>query len=132
MFTELTHVTLLVDDQDQALEYYTQVLDFEVRDDLQMETGDRWVTVGIPGQDHPLLTLVNADGEMGNRVGTQAADHVFLVIQTDDCRETYETLTERGVSFHGEPEPVPWGVEVTFEDCYGNVFDLVEPRRPEG
>lgn len=125
--TGLTHATVLVDDQDEALAFYRDALGFAVRDDDEIPGGDRWLTVSAPDEEFPQLTLVEADtDEKRDRVGSQVADHVAFVLTTDDCRGTYETLRERGVAFHGEPRAVPWGIEVTFEDPYGNVFDLLE------
>lgn len=130
MLTGITHVTVLVDDQDEARSYYTDVLGLETRDDVPMEGDGRWLTVSPPGAESPQLALVEADtAEKRDRVGSQVADHVAVVFETGDCRTTYEELRERGVAFHGEPNEVPWGVEVTFEDRYGNVFDLLEPGR---
>lgn len=129
MLTGITHVTVLVDDQDDALAFYTDALGMEVRDDETMEEGVRWLTVAPPGTDYPQLTLVEADTPgKRERVGSQVADHVAVVFTTDDCRGDFERLSERGVEFHGEPGEEPWGVEVTFEDPHGNVFDLLEPR----
>jgi predicted enzyme related to lactoylglutathione lyase len=127
----LSHVTLLVDDHDEALDFYTGTLGFETRADDEMGDGDRWVTIAPADTDGPELALVEADTDAKReRVGSQAGDHVLFVLTTDDCHGTYERLTAAGVTFHGEPESVPWGVEVTFEDCYGNVLDLLEPGMP--
>jgi len=128
MITDATHVTVLVDDQEAARSFWAETLGFEVRDDETVEEGTRWLTVAPPGSGGPELTLVRADtDEKRARVGSQVADHVAVVFRSDDCRGDFERLTDRGVEFHGEPTEVPWGVEVTFEDPAGNVFDLLEP-----
>jgi predicted enzyme related to lactoylglutathione lyase len=130
MITDVTHVTVLVDDQDAALAFYTDTLGFAVADDEEMEEGGRWVTVA-PAEGGTRLALVAADSAAKReRVGTQAADHVLLVLESDDCRADYERLSDAGVEFHGEVREVPWGVDCVFEDPYGNVFNLVEPRAP--
>ena len=113
MISDLTHVTMLVDDQEAALEFYTDVLGFEKRDDETMEEG-RWLTVAPKGQEFPQFVLAESDD-------------VAHVLVTDDCRAEYERLTEAGVEFRGEPMEMPWGVEALFEDPAGNVFDLLEP-----
>jgi predicted enzyme related to lactoylglutathione lyase len=61
-------------------------------------------------------------------VGLQAGDHVLLTIETENCQKEYERLKGDGVNFLGEPETVPWGIEVMFEDLYGNLFDLVQTK----
>lgn len=127
MFTDVSVVTILVEDQEEALDYYTNTLGFVRTEDVEMEDGGRWVTVAPPGNEQVHLTLVEADTpEKRERVGSQVADHVAVVFETDDCRGTYEELSARGVEFHGEPTERPWGTEVVFEDIYGNVFDLLE------
>lgn len=127
---ELTHLTILVEEQDDAHTFYTERLGFETRSDEVMETGgeeSRWLVVAPP-EGNVELTLVAADTDDKRAVvGRQAGDHVLAVFTTDDCRGEFETLSERGVTFHGEPQDRPWGTEVTFEDLYGNVFDLLEP-----
>ena len=127
MFTDLTHVTILVDDQDEALDYYTNTLGFEPRDDSTFGEGTRWVTVAPPNADRQLVLVAADTPEKQERVGSQVADHVAVVVETDDCVAEYERLRENGVEFHGEPEAAPWGVSAVFEDLYGNVFNLVEP-----
>lgn len=114
MISDLTHVTVLVDDQDAALDFYTDVLGFEKHDDVEMDENGRWLTVAPEGATVPQLVL--ADSEY--------AAHVLV---TDDCRAEYDRLAEAGVTFRGEPMEMPWGVEVLFEDPAGNVFDLLEP-----
>jgi catechol 2,3-dioxygenase-like lactoylglutathione lyase family enzyme len=135
MLTDITHVTLLVDDQDEALEFYTGTLGLVVRDDVEMEEEGmegRWLTVSPSDAEFPQIALAAADtAEKRERVGSQVADHVNLVFATDDFDAEYERLREAGVEFHGEPTNNPWGTEAVFEDPYGNVHDLMEPAEME-
>ncbi|MFD1512134.1 VOC family protein [Halomarina rubra] len=129
MIGELSHVTLLVDDLDEALAYYTDVLGFHERDDVDMGEMGRWLTVSPGAQELPQFSLMEPEtDEQRERVGAQVPGYVAFVLGTDDCRAEYDRLREAGVEFHGEPEDNPWGVEARFEDRYGNVFDLVEPH----
>jgi predicted enzyme related to lactoylglutathione lyase len=129
MITELSHATLLVDDLDEALAYYTETLGFAVRDDVDMGEDGRWLTVSPAGSESPQFALMEPETEAQRRtVGQQVPGYVAFVLSTDDCRREYDRLSEAGVAFHGEPETYPWGVEVQFEDRYGTVFDLVEPH----
>ena len=87
----------------------------------------RWVAVAPSKTTETSIIFVEADStEKLARVGSQVANHVFLVIHTDDCQRDYETMKSRGVQFFGEPKSAPWGAEVVFEDLYGNRFDLVQ------
>ena len=135
MLTDITHVTLLVDDQDEALEFYTGTLGLVVRDDVEMEEEGmegRWLTVSPVDGEFPQVALLAADSPAAReRVGSQVADQVNLVFATDDFDAEYDRLREAGVAFHGEPTNNPWGTEAVFEDPYGNVHDLMEPAEME-
>jgi catechol 2,3-dioxygenase-like lactoylglutathione lyase family enzyme len=123
---KIGHITLLVKDQDEALKFYTEKLGFQKRQDLPLGNM-RWVTVSPKGQTDIELTFVVADTEEKRKaVGKQAGDHVFLTLQTDDCRKEYKALKGKGVKFYGKPEVQQWGVDVVLEDLYGNLFDLVQ------
>jgi predicted enzyme related to lactoylglutathione lyase len=129
MITELSHATLLVDDLDEALAYYTETLGFEKRDDVDVGEDGRWLTVSPAESESPQFALTEPETEEQRAtVGQQVPGYVAFVLATDDCRAEYDRLREAGVEFHGEPEDHPWGVEVQFEDRYGTVFDLIEPH----
>jgi catechol 2,3-dioxygenase-like lactoylglutathione lyase family enzyme len=124
MLTKLSVVTILVRDQDEALKYYTETLGLEKLDDMVFE-GDRWLTVVPPQQRDLQIFLQKADS-----FGTDLMDHVgkapSWAFGTDNCKETYETLSARGVKFLSPPAQQPWGIQAIFEDLYGNKFSVVE------
>ena len=131
---------LWVHDQDEALDFYTRKLGFEVRSDVTVpELGNfRWLTVSPPGQDDVAITLMAIPGppvmdeataaQVGDLMGKGFAGTVFLT--TDDCQASYEELRARGVEFTEEPEERPYGIDCGFRDPSGNslrltqVFDL--------
>ncbi|USN45203.1 MAG: VOC family protein [Candidatus Woesearchaeota archaeon] len=126
MITNVSHITVLVEDQEEALAYYTQTLGFEKKQDQQMETF-RWLVVGP--KEKPLgLILMLAETEREKAlVGRQTGGRYSLfVMATNDCHESYASLKEKGVVFIGEPMQNPWGIAVQFKDLYGNKIDLVE------
>lgn len=116
----VTLVKLLVDDLDEALEFYTTRLGFEVAEDEAM--GDyRWLLVRLPDNREFSINLSVADtDEQKALVGRQAADLPLFGIDTDDCRLEYEAMKARGVTFEGEPETHPYGTGVLLKDLYGN------------
>jgi len=127
MKKKLGHVTILVKNYDEALDFYTKKAGFVLLTDNAFGGGMRWVTVSPSNDSETAIVLVEADTvEKAARVGNQAANHVFLVVQTDDCYRDYETMKSNGVKFLGEPKEVPWGIEVVFEDLYGNRLDLLQ------
>ncbi len=91
----------------------------------------RWVTVSPKDQPDLELTFVLANTEEKLKaLGKQAGDHVFMTLQTDDCKRDYEAMKAKGVKFYGEPTKQMWGIEVVFEDLYGNLYDLIQRAKP--
>jgi catechol 2,3-dioxygenase-like lactoylglutathione lyase family enzyme len=132
---KISHAFLYVTDQDEALDWYTKKLGFDVRSDVTMEeVGMRWLTVGSAEQPDVEITLLipgppplsEEQGEEVKRLLAQGALN-GLIFQTDDCRKTYEELSGRGVEFTEEPEERFYGVDAGFRDPFGNPFRLVQP-----
>jgi predicted enzyme related to lactoylglutathione lyase len=125
MLNKLSVVTVLVRDQDEALEFYTEKLGLEKKDDVQFGEGNRWLTVKAADQNDLEIFLCPGDG-----FGMNLMDHVgkapAWAFATDNCQETYETLSARGVVFNGPPKQQPYGIEAVFQDLYGNRFSVVE------
>lgn len=134
----VSHVTVVVPDQAEALEWYTETLGFEVRADEAFETPEgatgRWITVGVPGQADLEIALVDPDPELyppetveafESRIGTLPP----LVLSTADCRATVAELESRGVTVTEEPEELPWGVSAMVADPYGNEFNVMQALR---
>lgn len=132
MLTDVTHVTVLVEDLDEALEWYTEVFGFENRADEEFAPGARWVTVAPPGA-HTEVVLQeptpSVHGEArAEEMRALIGSGTITVLATDDCRATVEALRDRGVTVTTEPEEVPWGVHANVVDLYGNPYNLVETR----
>ena len=124
---KIDHITLLVKDQDEAAKFYVEKLGFEKRQDAKFWGDMRWVTVSPKDQPDFELTFVLADTEEKlAALGKQAGDHVFMTLQTDDCKRDYQAMKAKGVKFFGEPTEQAWGIEVVFGDLYGNLYDLVQ------
>jgi catechol 2,3-dioxygenase-like lactoylglutathione lyase family enzyme len=132
MITKLSHTTVWVLDQDEALDFYTQKLGFEVNTDATMDDF-RWLTVSPPNQpDHELILLVPGppmmDEESAAQVKALVAKGVLGpgAFESDDCRRTYAELSERSVNFLSEPTERFYGIEATFRDNSGNWFSMTE------
>jgi uncharacterized glyoxalase superfamily protein PhnB len=127
---------LWVQDQDEALAFWTEKVGFEVRADVTMPEmgGFRWLTVGPPGQEDVAVVLMAIPGEpvMDDATGAQVRDltakgfagTVFLT--TEDCRAEYERLVARGVEFSEAPEERPYGIDAGFRDPSGNAIRLTQ------
>jgi catechol 2,3-dioxygenase-like lactoylglutathione lyase family enzyme len=132
MIERLSHTTIWVLDQDEALEFYTQKLGFEVKTDARIDDL-RWLTVSPPGQpDHELILLEPGppmmDEESAEQVKALVAKGILGpgAFETSDCRGTYTQLSERGVNFLSEPTERPYGTEATLRDNSGNWFSMTE------
>jgi predicted enzyme related to lactoylglutathione lyase len=122
MLKKVVYVSLLVSDQDKALDFYTNVIGLEKRGDFPTPDGPRFLLVGVKGQD---FELVLWPGTPARAKGGS----VVYTIEVDNIREAFETLKERGVNF--EPPEVlefPWGYAARFEDPDGNQLQVREGR----
>ena len=117
-------ISLLVLDQDAAIEFYTKRLGFELLEDKSF--GDsRWITIALPNQRDVTLALELAtDAADKALVGKQGGDHAFLGLDTSDCMADFRRMKSLGVKFFGEPQAGPWGTGVQLEDLYGNKLFL--------
>jgi catechol 2,3-dioxygenase-like lactoylglutathione lyase family enzyme len=135
MIQRLSHTTIFVVDQEAALEFYVGKLGFEVRHDERM--GDfRWLTIGPRGQDIEIILMTLQTGPMIDADSVAAVKGLLQkgafgcgVLETDDCRKTYDELKAKGVEFKGEPAERPYGIEALMKDNSGNWFSVVERPR---
>src|SRR5438874_2629287 len=135
MLKQLTNVQVWVNDQDEALAFYTEKLGMEVREDVTVpEMGNfRWLAVGIPGQD-VAITLMAIPGppvfdeETRDKIRSLLASGASggLFFATDDCQTSYEQLRKRGVEFTQEPTEQPYGIDAGFRDPSGNHFRMAQ------
>lgn len=128
MIVNLSFVSVVVQDQAAALDFYTNKLGFEKRADRNFPGLPRFLTVAPKGQQEPEIVLVKAGASNIQPHG----GHTGMVFRTGDCRKDYATLKERGVNFVGEPAELPFGIQAQFTDPDGNLFSLAEPRMRGG
>ena len=127
----LNLVALVVDDYDQAIDFFVGVLGFELAEDSPSLTNDgrpkRWVVVRPPGAVTGLL-LARADGpEQQAAIGNQAAGRVGFFLRVDDFEESYLRMRKRDVEFVTEPRDEPYGRVIVFRDIAGNKWDMIGP-----
>jgi catechol 2,3-dioxygenase-like lactoylglutathione lyase family enzyme len=134
MITNVSLVTVWVTDLDQALGFYTDVMGFEIHDDVKLGEDFRWLTVGHPNQPELDLHLSTpgpplSDDLVAALLRAQAEGGLPGVgLRVDDCRATFEELSAKGVEFVQEPQERPYGVEAMMRGNSGNWLVLVEPR----
>ncbi len=127
MTRSLAHVSLVVRDYDEAIEFYVGTLGFElVEDSYQPEQDKRWVVVR-PGPDGTSILLARASNDrQAAFIGDQAGGRGFLFLRTDDFWRDYNALTAKGVTFVRPPKEADYGTVAVFQDLYGTLWDLVE------
>ncbi|HEX9508925.1 MAG TPA: VOC family protein [Puia sp.] len=124
----IAHITLLVKDYDEAIEFYTGKLRFRLVEDTVLSATKRWVLVAPPGSEGCCLLLAKADNEEQRlSIGHQAGGRVFLFLYTDDFQRDYQDMQDRGITFVRGPVVEAYGTVAVFADLYGNCWDLLEP-----
>jgi catechol 2,3-dioxygenase-like lactoylglutathione lyase family enzyme len=128
MKQSIVHIALIVEDYDDALDFYTNKLHFTVvEDSYQPEQDKRWVVVAPPDSSGTTLLLARAsNGEQKEFIGNQSGGRVFLFLATDDFSRDHEDMKLRGIRFVREPIVADYGTVAVFEDLYGNLWDLIE------
>lgn len=121
----VSHLTVYVGGQDEALAWYEKHLGFEVcMDNSDVVQGMRWLTVSPAGnRDTQLVLLEPRNEEERLRIGT----NLITVLSCDDCRGDMERLAAAGVEVLEPASEVPWGVSGVIRDLYGNPYNLVSP-----
>jgi catechol 2,3-dioxygenase-like lactoylglutathione lyase family enzyme len=134
MITNISLVTVYCLDQQQAHDFYVDILGFESCTDVAMGEGFRWLTVRHPSQPELEVTLMTPgpplDAEAAAFIRRQLEKGQMggLGLRVDDCRKAYEELSAKGVTFLQEPSDRPYGVEAVMRDNSGNWLVLVEPK----
>jgi predicted enzyme related to lactoylglutathione lyase len=138
MLKQLTHVQVWVNDQDEALKFYTEKLGMELREDVTVpEMGNfRWLSVGVPGQEDVAITLMAIPGppvfeeetrqKIQDLLARGASGGLFFT--TEDAQKAYEELKGRGVEFTQEPTEQPYGIDAGFRDSSGNHFRMMQEQ----
>ncbi len=140
MFNAITHSSVFVLDQDEALEFYVGKLGLEVASDADLGVM-RWLTVRVPGEPgrEILLEKPGAPAADEATVGqvrelvTKGAMGLGFILTTDDCRRTYAELRARGVEFTEEPTEHFYGTDCALRDPFGNAIRITQPAPvPQG
>jgi catechol 2,3-dioxygenase-like lactoylglutathione lyase family enzyme len=129
MKQHIARIAIVVDDYDDAIQFYTQKLDFTLIEDTVMSETKRWVVVAPQGATECAVLLAKAaNDEQRSRVGNQTGGRVFMFLYTDDFWRDYNNMIEKGVHFVRKPSEEDYGTVAVFEDLYGNLWDFIEPK----
>ncbi|MEN3583971.1 VOC family protein [Streptomyces sp. ZYX-F-203] len=124
-------VTLVVDDYDAAIRFYTEALGFRLAEDTPRPDGSRWVVVRPEGRANgtALLLARAGDERQRARIGDQTGGRVGFFLHTEDFARDHARMTDAGVTFLEAPRHEAYGVVAVFQDPYGNRWDLLQPAR---
>ena len=109
MIKEVPLTGIFVNDQEAALDFYTNKLGLKKVQDESYGEGARWITVS-PAGSKPRIVLKKAEREHEKAMVGRSDGAPILTLGTDDIHAAYERLRERGVRFLGEPYRYPWGI----------------------
>lgn len=129
MSQNIAHIALVVNDYDEAIDYYCQKLNFTLVEDTPLTETKRWVIVAPTGSSGCSVLLAKAvNDEQRSRVGNQTGGRVFLFLHTTNFWEDYNRMKKNGVHFIEEPRNEIYGTVVVFADLYGNLWDFIERK----
>jgi catechol 2,3-dioxygenase-like lactoylglutathione lyase family enzyme len=129
MRQKIVHISILVNDYDEAIEFYTKRLNFELIEDTKLSDTKRWVLVKPKGSGECCLLLAKAVTEEQKKfIGNQSGGRVFLFLTTEDFERDYSNLAEKNITIVREPTNEIYGKVAVFMDLYGNKWDLIESR----
>lgn len=123
-------VAVVVRDYDEAIDFYVNRLGFALVEDTPIEAQNkRWVVVAPPGSSGARILLARAASEeQSSRIGNQTGGRVFLFLNTDNFWRDFREYQARGVVFVRPPREESYGTVAVFQDIYGNLWDLLQPR----
>lgn len=134
MKQSIIHIALVVKDYDEAIDFYTKKLNFElIEDTYQSEQDKRWVVISPPNSTGTTIVLARASKlEQEKYIGNQSGGRVFLFLNTDNFWRDYNEMTSKGIEFVRAPKNADYGTVAVFKDLYGNLWDLLElnPEHP--
>ena len=136
MIRRMSHATIFVNNQNEALEFYRDKLGFRVHTDAMVGEDFRWLTMCT--NDEPDFEIILMEPKPGMLMDEETSNTVRAIMakgvlgagvfNTDDCQGTYDDLKTKGVQFLSPPTERPYGIEAVFKDNSGNWFSLTQPR----
>ncbi len=124
----ISHVTLIVENQAEALAFYSEKLGFVVTESHKAEDDTYlWLTVAPTQESSISLTLMLPQAEEDKAlIGKQSGSIPFFCIMTDDCHTTAAQYSKKGVEFVKETTEEFWGINAIIRDLYGNLILLCQ------
>ena len=132
MKQRLAQIAIVVNDYDEAIEFYTKKLHFNLIEDTRLSETKRWVVIRPKGSNECCLLLAKAaNEEQRSRIGNQTGGRVFLFLYTDNFERDHKNLLDNKIEIVRGPVKEEYGTVLVFKDIYGNLWDLIEPTSTE-
>jgi quinol monooxygenase YgiN/predicted enzyme related to lactoylglutathione lyase len=128
MSQTLKHFALVVDDYDKAIDFYTNKLGFKLIENTKLSNQKRWVLIAPPQSEFSILLAKATTDEQKSRIGNQTGGRVFLFLNTDNFDNDHKNLINNNVKIVREPTHESYGKVLVFQDLYGNLWDLIQPK----
>ncbi len=130
MNQRIAHIALVVKNYDEAIEFYTKKMHFDLIEDTDLGDGKRWVLVRPKGDSNCCLLLAEPINErQAKSIGNQTGGRVFLFLYTDNFERDYQNLIKNNIEIIRPPVVETFGTVAVFSDLYGNWWDLIEPSK---
>jgi catechol 2,3-dioxygenase-like lactoylglutathione lyase family enzyme len=121
-------IAIVVDDYDQAIAHYVNVLGFSLIEDTALTPEKRWVVVAPSSQGARILLAKAVNEGQKNSIGNSTGGRVGFFLYADNFQDTYQLFLSRGIEFTETPRNESFGQVVVFKDKYGNKWDLIEEK----
>ena len=129
MNQRIAHIALVVKDYDEAIDFYTNQLEFELLEDTKLDEKKRWVLIAPKGaKECSILLAKAANDKQAKSIGNQTGGRVGFFLFTDDFYRDYNKMLEKKVNFVRPPTEFDYGTVAVFQDIYGNLWDLLQPN----
>ncbi len=130
MYQRIAHIALVVNDYDEAIDFYTKKLDFQLLEDTFLNYEKRWVLIAPKGAKECCILLAKASNDKQREsIGNQTGGRVGFFLFTDDFFRDYNKMLNNQINFVRAPTTFEYGTVAVFEDLYGNLWDLIEPNQ---
>lgn len=125
----ISHFSLLVRNQDEALTFYTEKLNFIITESHKAPDNTwYWITIAPTKESTVSLSLIlPQQSEDLALIGKQSGNIPLFVLLVDDCHKTAAHFSTKGVDFVKHPTNEFWGIDAIIKDLYGNLIDICQP-----
>lgn len=128
MYSKIAMFTIVVDDYDAAIAFYTNKMGFILLEDTDMGGGKRWVRISPDSSAETAILLAKAKNERETQsIGNQTGGRVGFFLHTKDIKKVYDHLTTNEVKLVRPISHELFGTVAVFEDIYGNLWDIIQP-----